>query len=137
MISAMPFSQYCGWSNEITGIQVLGKLCSLHIDLTVVSIPLMRLKEVNGGSDSCYQGAGSPRQALEPKSHPGITCVLPGCSEEPLNRRALSRGARDRTGTSYTGYHPRWKQCVPTWTQASVLPHTPFGPMEPSTPVIC
>lgn len=53
MISGMPFSRYCGWSNEITGIQVSGKLCSLHIDITVLFIPLMRLKEVNGGSDSC------------------------------------------------------------------------------------
>lgn len=53
MIFSMPFSRYCGWSNEITGIQVLGKLCSLHIDLTVLFILLMRLKEVNGGSDSC------------------------------------------------------------------------------------
>lgn len=53
MISGMPFSRDCGWSNEITGIQVSGKLCSLHIDLTVVSIPLMRLKEANGRSDSC------------------------------------------------------------------------------------
>lgn len=60
MISRISLSWYCEWSNEIMDLQVLDKLCCLHIDLTVPFILVMRLKEVNGGSDSCWQGMGSP-----------------------------------------------------------------------------